>query len=250
MLTQERYQQILNLLSKKKAITVTELTQALGASEATIRRDLNALHEMGRLNKVHGGATAISNNFLTYEEDILIKSKRNVEAKALLGQYAAKLIADDDFVYIDAGTTTEYLVDAIGESKATFVTNGFAHAQRLARKGLKVYILGGRFRAASESVVGSVASKNLQRYNFTKCFMGANGISQEAGFTTPDAEEAMLKAEAVAHSYMVYILADRSKFGVVASVTFSELSRACILTDTLPDESYRSCTIIEEVCKA
>lgn len=247
MLTQERYQTILNLLNKKRAVTVAELTRALGASEATVRRDLNTLHEMGRINKVHGGATALSENFLTYEEDNAVKAGRNVEAKALLGQYAAGLIEDDDFVYIDAGTTTEYLVDAIGESRATFVTNGFGHAQRLARKGLKVYILGGQFKAATEAVIGSVASQNLQRYNFTKCFMGANGVSQEAGFTTPDAEEAMLKAEAIARSYMVYILADRSKFGVVASVTFADLRKACILTDVLEEESYRSSTVVQEV---
>lgn len=249
MLTQERYQQILHLLNRKRAVTVTEFTQELGASEATIRRDLNTLHEMGRLNKVHGGATALATNFLTYEEDMAVKSTRNTEAKLLLGQYAASLIKDDDFVYIDAGTTTEYLVDALGESRATFVTNGFGHAQRMARKGLKAYILGGQFRAATEAVVGSVASSNLQRYNFTKCFMGANGVSQESGFTTPDAEEAMLKAEAIARSYMVYILADQSKFSVVAPVTFAPLHKACIITDALADESYRSFTVIQEVLK-
>ena len=59
MLTQERYQQILQMLARKRTVTVAELTQTLGASEATVRRDLNALHEMGRLNKVHGGATAL-----------------------------------------------------------------------------------------------------------------------------------------------------------------------------------------------
>lgn len=249
MLTQERYQRILSLLSRKRAVTVTELTQALGASEATVRRDLNTLHEMGRLNKVHGGATALSSNFLTHEEDMAVKSTRNVEAKALLGQYAATLIKDNDFVYIDAGTTTEYLVDSLGESRATFITNGFGHAQKLARKGLRAYILGGQFKPSTEAVVGSVASTNLRKYNFTKCFMGADGVSQEAGFTTPDAEEAMLKAEAIQRSYMVYILADHSKFGVVASVTFGDLSKACIITDTLEDESYRAFTVIQEVTK-
>lgn len=249
MLTQERYQMILSLLSRKRAVTVTELTIALGASEATVRRDLNTLHEMGRLNKVHGGATALAASFLTGEEDMAVKSTRNTAAKALLGQYAAELIQDDDFVYIDAGSTTEYLVDALGESRATFVTNGFGHAQRLARKGMKAYILGGQYRPATEAVVGSVASKNLQRYHFTKCFMGASGVSQEAGFTSSDAEEAMLKAEAVERSYMSYILADRSKFDLVASVTFADLNKACIVTDSLPDESFRSFTVIQDLSR-
>ena len=92
-----------------------------------------------------------------------------------------------------------------------------------------------------------MACKSLQRYNFTKCFLGTNGVSPEAGFTTPDAEEAMLKAEAVVRSYMAYVLADHSKFGVVAPVTFAALEKNCIITDRLADESYRSFTIIKEV---
>ncbi len=249
MLSQERHQLILSLLSRKRTVTVTELTQELGVSEATVRRDLNTLHEMGRLQKVHGGATLLPAHFVTHEEDMVLKSAHNTEAKALLGQYAATLIQDDDFVYIDAGTTTEHLVDALSACRATFITNGFGHAQRLARKGLRAYILGGRFKSSTEAVVGSVASKNLQRYNFTKCFMGANGISREAGFTAPDAEEAMLKTEAVARSYMTYVLADHSKFNAVAPVTFADLEKACIITDKLPDESYRSLTVIREVSK-
>ena len=242
MLTQERYQQILQMLARKRTVTVAELTQALGASEATVRRDLNALHEMGRLNKVHGGATALSTPFATAE------SALNVEEKVLIGRYAATLIEDDDFVYIDAGSTTEKLVEAIGESKATFVTNGIAHAQHLARKGLKSYILGGELKPATEAVVGAVAARNLQKYNFTKCFMGANGISAKAGFTTPDAEEGMLKSEAFGRSYMAYVLADHTKFDWVSPVSFAPIEKACIITDYLSDESYRSFTIIEEVC--
>ncbi|MEQ2445097.1 DeoR/GlpR family DNA-binding transcription regulator [Pseudoflavonifractor sp. CLA-AP-H29] len=247
MLTQERYQQILQMLARKRTVTVAELTQTLGASEATIRRDLNALHEMGRLNKVHGGATALSSPFATSEADVRTKSALNVEEKVLIGRYAATLIEDDDFVYIDAGSTTEKLVEAIGESRATFVTNGIAHAQHLARKGLKSYILGGELKPATEAVVGAVAARNLQKYNFTKCFMGANGISAKAGFTTPDAEEGMLKSEAFSRSYMAYVLADHTKFDWVSPVSFAPIDKACIITDHLPDESYRSFTIIEEV---
>lgn len=247
MLTQERYQMILNLLAQKRAVTVSELTQALDASEATVRRDLNALHEMGRLNKVHGGATALSGNFSAVEADMTTKSGLYTMEKILIGRYAATLIEDDDFVYLDAGTSTEKLIDALGDSRASFVTNGAGHAQRLARRGLKAFLLGGQFKASTEAVVGAVAIKNLQRYNFTKCFMGANGISQEAGLTTPDAEEAMLKAEAVARTYMTYVLADHSKFNVVAPVTFAPIEKACVITDRLPDENYRSFTIIKEV---
>ena len=77
--------------------------------------------------------------------------------------------------------------------------------------------------------------------------MGANGISAKAGFTTPDAEEGMLKSEAFSRSYMAYVLADHTKFDWVSPVSFAPIDKACIITDHLPDESYRSFTIIEEV---
>jgi DeoR family fructose operon transcriptional repressor len=247
MLSQERYQLIMSLLNRRRTVTVTELTQELGASEATVRRDLNTLHEMGRLQKIHGGATLLPSNFIAHQEDLSLRCKHNTEVKALLGRYAATLIQDDDFVYIDAGSTTGYLVDALGHSQATFVTNGFSHAHGLARKGLRTYILGGEFKSATETAVGSVATISLRRYHFTKCFLGAGGISQEAGFTAPDAEDAMLKAEVAERSYMVYVLADHSKFNSVDQVTFAQLERACIVTDRLTDESYRSLTMIREV---
>lgn len=247
MLTQERYQQILNILSSKHAVTVAELTQTLGASEATVRRDLNALHDMGRLNKVHGGATALAGNFSAVEADMNTKSTLHVHEKAAVGRYAATLISDDDFVYIDAGTSAEHLVDALEECKATFVTNGVGPAQRLAKKGMQVLILGGQYKASTEAIVGPVAMGNLQKYNFTKCFIGVNGVSLESGYSTPDADEAILKAEAMARSYLSYVLVDHSKLGVVTPVTFAPLEKACLIIDRLTDESYRSATVVKEV---
>lgn len=247
MLTQERHQMILTLLGEKRAITVSELTETLGASEATVRRDLNTLHEMGRLCKVHGGATALTGAIAAVEEDVTTRATLHVEEKEAVGCYAASLIEHDDFVYLDAGTTTERLIEHLGSTRACFVTNGISHARHLARKGLKTYLLGGQFKPATEAIVGTQALAGLRQYNFTKCFMGTNGISLEAGFTTPDAEEAVLKTEAMSRAYLSFVLADYSKFGVVAPVTFSTLDKACILTDRLLDERYRSLTVVKVV---
>lgn len=250
MLSQERYGLILGLLSHRRTVTVAELTQELGVSEATVRRDLKALHELGQLQKIHGGAIALSSHYIAQREESVLPSHHSAKNLAPLGQYAAALIQDDDFVYIDAGSTTAYLVDALERSQATFITNSFAHAQKLGRKGLRTYILGGKFNSATQSVEGGGASKNLQQYHFTKCFLGAGGISQEAGFTAPHAEDAMLKSEAVERSQTVYILAHHSKFNTVAPVTFAPLDGACIITDHLPDERYRPLTVIKEVVNA
>src|SRR5574344_952374 len=123
MLTEERYSTILRILEEKKAVTVLDLTKALDASEATVRRDLTALHRSGRLYKVYGGATSIDNNYSSNEEDMRTKREKNKEDKIIIARRAASLIRRGDFVYPDAGTTTLHMIDFITEPSAVFVTN-------------------------------------------------------------------------------------------------------------------------------
>lgn len=247
MLTEERFSAILERLQDKKAVTVAELTKLLETSESTIRRDLNTLHDMGKLKKVHGGATLCNEAYLTNEEDVPTKSQYYVTEKERIAKYAATLIEDEDFVYIDAGTTTEKLIDYIGETKATFVTNGIVHAKKLIQRGLKAYVVGGQLKLSTEAIIGAEGLSNLKKYNFTKCFLGTNGITLDNGFSTPDVEEALIKIEAVNRTHKVFVLADHSKFGKQSSVSFANLDQAVIITDQLMDERYKEQTVIKEV---
>lgn len=249
MLTEERYQLILRILDDRNAVTVSELSRQLNISESTIRRDLNALAEMGKLNKVFGGATALTQSSGVYETDVAIRANTMAEEKTAIARYAATLIQDDDFVFIDAGTTTSRLIDFIENTKATYLTNGIAHAQRLTHKGLETYIVGGRVKPLTEAVVGSMGIKSLEGLNFTKAFMGTNGIDIKAGFTTPDIDEARLKEAAVRNSYMTFVLADHTKFRKVCAVSFAPLRIGCIITDDCPEKQYSEITIIKEVKK-
>ena len=247
MLSEERHSAILELLENKKAVTVSELTQILSTSESTIRRDLNTLDHLGKLNKVHGGATAIDKTYDVSEDDVATKELQCIEEKKAIGKYAASLIYDNDFVYIDAGTTTSCMIDYIEDSKATFVTNGIAHAKKLLSKGLKTYVIGGRLKQSTEAVVGAEGICNMQRFNFTKSFLGANGISLSAGVTTPDRNEASVKTAVINNSKTAYVLADHSKFDQISSVTFAQLIRVKIITDKIDDERYLSVANIKEV---
>ena len=194
MLTQERHNKILELLTKQDTVTVGELSQGLETSESTIRRDLVTLDKMGKVKKVHGGAAAIHRVSTVFEEDVTTKSALNVTEKEAIGRVAAGLVTNDDFVFIDAGTTTAAMIDFIYDNvRATFVTNGIVHAKKLIQKGLKAYIIGGQIKLTTEAVVGTEAINNLRKYNFTKTFIGTNGISVKGGYSTPDVEEAAVK---------------------------------------------------------
>lgn len=249
MLTEERYERILQILNDRNAVSVAEFSSLLNISESTIRRDLNTLAEMGKLNKVFGGATAIRSSSGIYETGVANRAETMSEEKTAIGQYAADLIHDDDFVYIDAGTTTSRLIDFIHNKKATYVTNGIIHGQKLISKGLNTYIIGGKIKPLTEAVVGASGIRNIEVLNFTKAFMGTNGIDIQAGFTTPDIDEARIKEAAVRNSYMTFVLADHTKFRRVCAATFAPLKVGCIITDLCPDHQYSEITIVKEVKK-
>lgn len=247
MLTEKRHSIILNTLNQQRSASLSELCTLLGASESTVRRDLIILAENGMLTKVRGGAIARSEDFSFLEHSMEEKADMFVEEKAAIAQYAASLIEDGDFIYLDAGTTTEKMIDFIPSKSATFVTNAFTHAKKLAQRNCRVLITAGEIKAATEAVVGAEAMASLLRYNFTKCFLGVNGISIKGGFSTPDKNEAVVKNTAVLRSREIFILGDHSKFDKITAVKFAELQEGKIITDKLPNKRYLEETSIKEV---
>ena len=248
MLTQERRDLIVSYINDNNAVTVAELMKKFDASAATIRRDLSVLHDEKKILKVFGGATSIiSGDVTTFEPSVSVKASLNKDEKDAISRYAASLIYDDDFVYIDSGTTTLEMIKYIENTKAKYITNGIVHAKKLLEKGLSTMIIGGRCKASTEAIIGPDCIEGISKYHFTKAFMGTNGISIPAGYTTPDVDEALVKQEAVKHAYISYVLADHTKFGQVSSVTFADISNCCIITDKEPSKNYSSKTIVKVV---
>lgn len=245
MLAEERLSRIMKLLSQQRTATVQELCEALDASESTIRRDLNELDRMGKVNKVHGGATLPDSQFLADEPTLAVVQKKCI-AKA-----AAALITAEDFVFLDAGSTTLALARELSGPAldARYVTNGVAHARLLAQKGCKVFLVGGLLRPETEAIIGAAALHSLQQYNFTKAFLGANGVALDAGFTTPDPEEAAVKAAVVRRAREAWFLVDDSKFARIYPAVIAELSGGAILTNHCPNPKYRQFTLVKEAAE-
>lgn len=247
MLTHERYRLILELLNKRDTVTVSELASLTNISESTIRRDLTALDKEGKLRKVFGGAVSVRQVEGIEELAVVERDMLMTDEKERIARYAASLINDDDFVYIDSGSTTSRLVGQIGTVKALFVTNGIVHAQKLIAKGLKTIILGGTLKPKNACVVGAEGVRGLERFHFTKAFIGANGIEAEAGFTTPDSEEAIVKEQAIKRSFSSFVLADHTKLGRIYPVTFAALPSCSIITDRITNGTIADKTVIKEV---
>ena len=247
MLQNERQEKILARLRQNGSVKVTILAKDMDISESTIRRDINELDRRGRLKKVFGGAVAINRDMSPVETDVAQRTLINIREKDTIAEYAASMINDNDFVYIDAGTTTEKMIDYLDKKSVTYVTNGITHAKKLIQRGFDAYVIGGLLRPSTEAVIGAAAIEAVQKYNFTKCFMGTNGIDTESGFTTPDIGEAAVKTAVMKKSYVSFVLADHTKFGLVSPVTFADIEEACVITDRLEGEHYCRYTVIKEV---
>lgn len=232
MLTEERFSKILSIVESRGSATVQELMQALGASESTIRRDLNAMDDKELLTKVHGGAIARRQMIHTHDEAVLQRKTLNAQEKQRIAKYAAGLIEADDFVFIDAGTTTGMMLEYIPLGETIFVTNAIVHAKQLSDRGFRVYILGGEFKSQTEAIVGEETLEALDKYNFTKGFFGTNGISVMKGFSTPEVKEAMVKKKAMGNCKECFVLADGTKFEQMSSVKFAEFEQAQIITNS------------------
>jgi len=247
MLAEQRVETILNELTMLRTVSVSHLCQLTGASEATIRRDLNALASQGRLSKVHGGATLAAEAEEVFGSPANDTSRLHLKEKDRIARYAAGLIENDDVVYLDAGSTVMQMVEYLQNSRALFMTNSIECACRLTWYNLQTRVLGGTLNPGAVNLVGAEALASLGRYNFTRAFLGIDGIAVKQGFTSADPEAAAVKELAVSRTRQVYVLADSSKFGRVTAADVVPLSAAWIITDHLQDPVYREYTTVTEV---
>ncbi|HAH17834.1 DeoR/GlpR family DNA-binding transcription regulator [Eubacterium uniforme] len=251
MLATNRREKILQAINNSQGMTHAQLVELLGISESTIRRDIKFLHKEGKVLRVYGGAIPVSNDVTVTNSEISVKEKMklNKEEKIRIAKYAATLINPGDFVFIDSGTTTGYMLGFIEEKNATYVTNSIGHARTLMKKGMKVVLLGGEIKEKTECLIGADAIVNLQKYHFTIGFFGANGIGVNSGFTTPDSAEAAVKRTAMEKTKTGrrYLLVDNDKFGKICNVTFWDGAGVIVLTEKDLDQAYKKAFKIQVV---
>jgi DeoR/GlpR family transcriptional regulator of sugar metabolism len=228
-----RREQILAQLSHHDRLSVGELSQQLGVSEVTIRKDLDVLESQGYLTRVHGGAVFSGRGRL--ELYFAAREQQNIEEKRRIAQAAAALIQPDQRIFLDASTTALQVARLIKErDNLMVVTNGLYTALELTFcEKITVIVVGGIVRRRSSSLVGGLAYELLQRLHLDIGFFGARGVTGQSGLTETDVDESQLKQRVVAASEVVVGIADSSKFGLAHFSAFAlpqEIGR--IITDT------------------
>lgn len=244
MLTKQRHEEMINIIRERGSITTNEMAKILGISESTARRDINFLADTGKVIKVYGGAMFDPQDVDTKEDSFEQRMDINATEKGKAAEKALELITPDDFIYIDAGTTTKYIADNFNMGGVRIVTNGIEHARILASKGNEVVLVGGNVKISTDAIVGTLAVNTLDKYHFTKGFFGTNGISPKAGYTTPDINEALVKKAAMQKCSKSFIVCDSSKFNTISAVTFASFREATIVTNLCPAEFSKYKNII------
>lgn len=228
MIFEKRADIIISTLTKKKAVSNKELISILGVSESTLRRDLEFLEEKGLVNRVYGGATL--NRIEVEEKSYIDKEVENVEAKRIIAKKASEYLKDLKYIYLDAGTTTNYIIDYMKDYNLIVVTNGVSHLEKLIENNVDTKLLCGSVKPVTKAIYGGEALAYLDNYNFDAAFVGANGIGKKQ-FTTPDINEAEVKRKVIEKSNQTYIVADSSKIGKIYFSKICDYDQAILITE-------------------
>ena len=212
---------------------MSDLASLLDVSEMTVRRDLDALSELGVLDKVHGGAT-LRDERSAFEPGFDAKSRRNLDEKIAIGRAAASIVRPGTSIGLTAGTTTYHMaMSLLDVVDLTIVTNcihvaGYLH--QFPRQDRTVLLVGGT-RTPSDALVGPTAVQTLSQLQLDLVFMGVHGMSSK-GFTTPNLAEAETNRAFANTTNDVVILADHSKWNLNGLCTIMPLAGAAlVITD-------------------
>ncbi len=215
------------------ASSIQALADAIGASLATVRRDLLVLEQQGVISRTHGGARIA--HAADAEVGFEIREKQNLAAKRAIAQAAYDLLEPHSSVFLDAGTTVLQLVRRLRMSPIplTIFTNGLVVAQELMRvPKLKITLIGGQLRVENASLVGPAAEAALEGLWFDHLFLGASAIGEDDCIYSIDPAEASLNALMQKRSASTVVLADASKFRRRATYLVSRLEPPVqVLTD-------------------
>ncbi|MGH2620180.1 MAG: DeoR/GlpR family DNA-binding transcription regulator [Anaerolineales bacterium] len=222
----QRRHRIREYLQRHQIVRSATLSEILGVSEATVRRDLVWLEQQGEVERTHGGAVLTQR--LPTEPAYASSVLAHPEEKHWIGRAAAALVEPGDTIFVNSGTTTSELLRhlrARGLTDLTVVTNNVAAALESREPGFELILLGGSFRPRSNSVSGRFAAGLIRQVYADKAFIGVDGISLHHGCTTPINSEAEVAGLMIERTQgPVIIVADHSKWGVVSNFEVTPLS--------------------------
>lgn len=235
-----RINEIEAYLRKVKSSTNEELLDIFKVSMQTLRRDLKELEDRKIVNKVYGGVVINEDDSMKGKTfiDIKLRLSSHLEEKERIGEVAAKVIEENDVIFVDSGTTVCHIIPYLDKTKnITVVTNSILAMEALKDcEDMKVILLGGEY---CPRIRGFNFDATHAHYYYSKAFLATVGLSLTRGLTNMDPQDGILKRQVIERSDKVYLMCDSSKIGCVAFNRFADLEMIdALVTDKLPEVKY------------
>lgn len=240
MFALERQKRILEILNTNGAVWVSKLSEELGVTEETVRRDLEKLENQEVLVRTHGGAVPISETS-SYDLSLEKRKQTNSAAKERLAKEAAKHLLPGDTIFLDSSTTTFYMAKEIKKIKnITVITNSLRVINELAgAESVKLITVGGLV-SANQSFVGALAENTIRNNFFAgKAFFSSKGVRPDTGILESNEQECFIKQQMIANANEKYCLCDASKIGRVGFYKLASFDTIdYFITDGVLDKEY------------
>jgi len=243
----ERQQELTRLLERTGRLSVAQICEQFSISEATARRDLEALSEHGLIQRVHGGAILVRQ--ATPEEPILRRSHEQEGEKERIGRTAAALIQDRETVFLGSGTTVLQVAQHLVTRNITVITNSLPVINLMSEKeNISLIALGGMLRDSELSFIGHITEQALSEVRADKVVIGIRAISLEQGLTNDYLPETLTDRAILKAGRENIVVADHTKCGVISTAFLAPLTTMQTLvtddgTDTEFIEALRSQSI-------
>ncbi len=223
-LRDERLERLAVMVAKQGVLKLRAVANDLGVSEMTVRRDV--IESGGRFACLGGHVIGAQNDVAGSDYVLEEETDHHAAAKIAACAKAAKLIEEDDTIFIDCGTTTPRLAALIPHDLTlTAVCYSLNIADILRRRrNTRLILLGGLFHPAAASFSGDAALDELKRININKAFISAGGVDETRGVTCSHFHEVPVKQAAISRAVEAHLVVDASKFGKVRAAHFAEIA--------------------------
>lgn len=219
-----RHSEIIDLAKQHGRVLVDDLASRFEVTPQTIRKDLNDLCDRRLLTRIHGGALFPSGTVnMEYEQRRQIAA----EGKAAIGRIAASLIPDNASLFINIGTTTEAVSEALLERERLMViTNNINVANRMRiYEKFEVVIAGGVVRASDGGIVGEAAVDFIRQFKVDFAVIGASAIDEDGALLDFDFREVKVAQAIIANARHVILVSDSTKFERTAPVRIAHMEQ-------------------------
>ena len=234
----ERQRELARLLERTGRLSVAQICEQFSISEATARRDLEALSEQGLIQRVHGGAILIRQ--AAPEEPILSRSREQESEKECIGRAAAALIQDGETVFLGSGTTVLQVAQHLLTRNITVITNSLPVINLMSEKdNISLIALGGMLRDSELSFIGHITEQALYEVRADKVVIGIRAISLEQGLTNDYLPETLTDRAILNAGRDTIVVADHTKCGVLSTAFLAPLTAMhTLITDNETDPDF------------